>query len=285
MTRSPTRTVPSVVSGAVTHTGAVRTLNEDAHLTSPWLCLVADGMGGHDGGEVASRIVVDAFAEHADRPLTLGALEPLIADVNRQVHGHGERSGHRGMGSTLVGVAVVDNGGSASAVVFNVGDSRCYRLAGDELAQVTTDHSHVQELIDAGELTAREAATHPLRNVVTRALGPDDNVLADFVILADEACRLLLCSDGVSGELDDETIHRLLSHGDDPQTTALALVEAVLQREARDNITAVVVDIGHADDADITVPKETIEQRSSEITAPRRGLDHPSTAHGSSAAP
>jgi protein phosphatase len=262
--------LPVLDGAAVTHTGAVRTLNEDSFLVGPWLCLIADGMGGHDGGDVASRTIVDQFEAVAENgPLELGALEPLIADINTVVHESSQHRGPAGMGSTLVGVAVVDNGGSPSAVIFNVGDSRCYQLRGEEFRQVTTDHSHVQELIDAGRLSPSEALTHPLRNVVTRAIGPEPSVVADFEVLRDQKCRLLLCSDGVSGELDEQILRDILASDGTPQATALALIEAVLRGPARDNATAVVVDLDLTDSDDITIPKARLEALNAEITAPR----------------
>jgi protein phosphatase len=267
----PDGTGPSVFDGAaVTHNGAVRTLNEDSYLVTPWICLVADGMGGHQGGEVASNAIVERFEAAAGAgPLSLTELEPLIADINASIHEKAQRSGADGMGSTLVGVALVDNGGAPSAVVFNVGDSRCYRLDDDGFTLITIDHSHVQELVAAGKITAGDAATHPLRNVVTRAIGPEPSVVADFIVLPDQPCRLLLCSDGVSGELDDGTIERIVAAGATPQATALALIEEVLRGPARDNATALVVDIDSGSVDDVTIPRDRIEELSAEITTPR----------------
>ena len=147
------------------------------------------------------------------------------------------------MGTTVVGLAVADNGDAPSAVVFHVGDSRCYRLAGGVLTQLTTDHSHVQNLIEDGRITPAEAPTHPLRNVITRALGADAAVEADFHVLADQSCRLLLCSDGLSEKIDDDRICELLVANVDLSNAAGALVEAVLEGPARDNVTAVVLDV------------------------------------------
>ena len=221
---------PTGLDGAaVTHCGAVRALNEDSYLVTPWVCLVADGMGGHESGEVASKAIVDRFAAAAsEQRLDLVDLEPLLAEINSEVYEAALLAGTDGMGSTLVGVALVDNGGEPSAVVFNVGDSRCYRLVGDDFSLLTTDHSHVQELVDAGKIAAQDAASHPLRNVVTRAIGPEASVVADFIVLADRTCRLLLCSDGVSGELDDDVVHRIVASGNPPDATALELIEEVL---------------------------------------------------------
>jgi protein phosphatase len=233
-------------------------------------------MGGHESGEVASKAIVDRFAAVTmERRLDLVDLEPLLAEINSEVFEAARLAGTDGMGSTLVGVALVDNGGEPSAVVFNVGDSRCYRLAGDDFSLLTTDHSHVQELVDAGKIAAGDAASHPLRNVVTRAIGPESSVVADFIVLPDRTCRLLLCSDGVSGELDHEVIHRIVSGGDPPHATALALIEEVLRGPARDNATAVVVDIDLTTGSDVTMPRVRIEEMSADITAPRTSPTSP----------
>ena len=166
-----------------------------------------------------------------------------MSALNAAVLRKGAENNTRGMGTTLVGVAVADNGGSPSAVVFHVGDSRCYRLAGGIMSQLTTDHSHVQDLVRDGRITPAEALTHPLRNVITRALGADVIVEADFHVLPEEDCRLLLCSDGLSGEIEDDRIRELLATHLDPSKAAVALVEAVLDGPARDNVTAIVLDV------------------------------------------
>jgi len=278
--------VPEMAWGAVSHVGGVRTMNEDAFFGSDRVCLVADGMGGHEAGEVASGLVVELFEQAlGQRLLGLSDLEPLLTAVNHRIRRLGEENGTEGMGTTVVGVGLIANGDAVSAVVFNVGDSRCYRLRGGVLEQVTTDHSHVQELIAAGELSVAEASQHPLRNVVTRALGVDEDVRADFTVLDDLSCRLLLCSDGLSGEVDEDTIHGVLISELDPQAAATALVEAVLGGRAPDNVTAVVVDITFDDSVgDVTVPNARIRLDDVEITAPRE-LPAPDSISGHLPAP
>lgn len=263
---------PTMVSGAVTHVGGVRKTNEDSFFVDERICLVADGMGGHEAGEVASGLVVDLFEKEArQEPIELAEMEPLLSLINDAIRTTGDENGTVGMGTTVVGVAVISNGDGDSAVVFNVGDSRCYRLVGGELEQVTVDHSYVQEMIDAGEIEPDEAATHPMRNVVTRALGVDDNVRADYTVLEETDCRLLLCSDGLSGEADIEDIATILREESDPQSAALRLVEAVLSGRAPDNVTAVVVDLTFRSTApeDDTVPNAVFLVDEVEITAPR----------------
>ena len=235
---------PTFAWGAGTHVGGVRDHNEDAFFVSPDVCVVADGMGGHEAGEVASQlvtqIVADVFGAHH---LDVSELPRFVSALNAAVLRKGAENNTRGMGTTVVGVAVADNGDAPSVVAFHVGDSRCYRLRNGVMAQLTSDHSHVQELVEAGRITADEALTHPLRNVITRALGADVAVVADFHVLDDDDCRILLCSDGLSNEIDDDRIWDLLTVHSDPTAAAQALIDAVLESPARDNVTAVVVDI------------------------------------------
>ena len=220
-------------------------------LTLPGLFVVADGMGGHAAGDVASRLTVEAFATwpHGGTPPPLASLGDAVSAANRTVRGESRRSQQEGMGSTVVGLAVADNGGRSALVVFHVGDSRCYTLdAGGRLTLLTRDHSQVQEMVDAGEITTDEARRHPLRNVVTRAIGIEDQVLADFLVVPDAPVRrLVLCSDGVSGELDPDELERLLVDHERPDAACNAILGAVLGGRAADNATVIVVDV--VDDA------------------------------------
>lgn len=235
---------PTFSWGAGTHVGGVREHNEDAFYVSPEVCVVADGMGGHEAGEVASQLVTQIIADVFEtQRLDVTELPKFVSSLNAAVLRKGTENNTRGMGTTVVGVAVAENGGSPSAVVFHVGDSRCYRLCNGVMTQLTSDHSHVQELVQAGRITQEEALSHPLRNVITRALGADVAVEADFHVLDDENCRILLCSDGLSGEIDDDRIWDLLTSHPDPTAAAVALIEAVLDGPARDNVTAIVVDV------------------------------------------
>jgi protein phosphatase len=230
---------PTVRAGWATSSGHRRRLNEDAVLTGPHWYAVADGMGGHRAGDVASTIAVDVLAGHAAPVTTVAAVQRAIADANRTVHA--AATGPRaGMGTTVVGVAPLDDG---RLVVFHVGDSRCYRLRGGELTLVTSDHTHVQELVDHGWLGEGDAAAHPLRNVVTRAVGIEPEVTADVTVLEPPFGRLLLCSDGLSGELTPTRIGRVLAGLDDPGAAAHRLVELVLAGPARDNVSAIVLDV------------------------------------------
>jgi PPM family protein phosphatase len=241
---APVVSRPTFAWGVSTHVGGVRDHNEDAYVVSEHACVVADGMGGHEAGEVASQLVVRMVADvFASRLLDVSELPAFVATLNDEVQRAGEKNDTPGMGTTVVGVVITENGDTPSAVVFHVGDSRCYRLATGIMTQVTVDHSHVEEMVRAGIITRHEALTHPLRNVVTRALGAEPTVEADFFVLPDEGCRLLLCSDGLSGEIHDDQIWDVLTSHPDPSNAAAALVRAVLDGPARDNVTAIVVDI------------------------------------------
>ena len=234
-----------LVGGASTHVGKVRSLNEDAYLLDRKVFAVADGMGGHLAGEVASEIAIDACgALVTDEPLPISAVAEMVAAANDSVRRYARHHGTEGMGSTLVGAALVDNAGVDSLLVFNVGDSRCYVLPdGGRLAQLTVDHSLVQELIDTGELAPENARRHPDRNVVTRAVGIEDAVAADYFVVPDNApARLLFCSDGVYTELLDDQLERLLGSDLGPAEAAQSIVDAVLMTRASDNATALVLD-------------------------------------------
>ncbi|HLH81852.1 MAG TPA: protein phosphatase 2C domain-containing protein [Trebonia sp.] len=230
--------------GAATCVGRVRRVNEDSYLALPPVYAVADGMGGHGAGDVASALAIEALISCArSRPLSADAVLAALEAANRAIIARDEADG---MGTTVTGLALLEAGGG-HLMVFNVGDSRVYRLAGGRFDQVTVDHSEVQELVLAGVLTREQARTHPRRNVVTRALGGDPVLRADHWLLpALSGDRYLLCSDGLYSELSDEAIVRHLAI-DDAQRAAAALVAAANDAGGHDNITAVVVDVG--DDA------------------------------------
>jgi len=267
-----------VKCGAATHTGKVRTVNEDIFVLMPGMYVVADGMGGHQAGDVASAITAEVVREAGSLvPLTLDEVSGLVDLANARVRAQALETGPEGMGTTLVGIALIDSAGEDGLMVFNVGDSRCYQMTTDgELTQLTTDHSLVQDLIDAGEISLEQARTHRDRNVVTRAIGIEESVAADFVVLPSGGdTRLLLCSDGVSGEVTHHELAKMLGSERDPEAVADALISAVVSGPARDNATAVVIDVvwshtgvvpGEADD-DVTGPRPVVD----EVTAPRKG--------------
>lgn len=236
----------SLRHAAVTDTGNVRPHNEDAWYASGTIFAVADGMGGHSAGEVASAIVVRCIKEADGAPLAgADAVAELVRSINAEIHGEANRdSAHRGMGTTLALAAVVA-GDVPAFVIANVGDSRTYLLRDGALRQLSTDHSYVQELVDEGAITPAEARRHPLRNIVTRALGIDPAVDVDtWTVPAVQGDRLLLCSDGLVDEVDDDDILELLGGSAEPADAAQRLVDAAKAAGGKDNITVVVVDVG-----------------------------------------
>lgn len=232
-----------VASAAATSIGAKRDHNEDAFLAESPLFLVADGMGGYEAGEVASAAAIGAFGSLiGKRAVDIVQMREAyrLAGENVMAVGSG---GRQSAGTTLAGVAIAENEGVGYWLVLNVGDSRTYRFAGGKLEQISVDHSLVQELIDAGELTVEQASHHANRNVVTRALGAGIVSDADFWMLpAVLGDRMVVCSDGLSGEVGDDEIAAILSAEADPDAAARRLIDAAMEHGGRDNITVVVVD-------------------------------------------
>jgi PPM family protein phosphatase len=231
--------------GVATSVGRVRRVNEDSFLAIPPLYAVADGMGGHGSGDVASRLAIEALARCAGlRPLFVEAVLAALEEANRVIIDRNEVSR---MGTTVTGLAGLEASiGGDHLMVFNVGDSRVYRLAAEHVEQLTIDHSEVQELVFAGVLTPEQARVHPRRNIVTRALGTATVLEPEHLLLpANAGDRFLLCSDGLHGELPDEVILSLLALAD-PQHAAEALVAAANDAGGHDNVTVVVVDIESA---------------------------------------
>jgi protein phosphatase len=240
--------------GAATDVGRVREVNEDALLAEPPVFVVADGMGGHEGGDVASRIVAEEFgrlaAEGFDATAgretveaTLGRCQLRILEYAAQQAREGV-SRRRSAGTTVVAALLVEDAGEPAWLLANLGDSRAYRVVDGRLEQVSTDHSLVQELVSAGRITPEEAAVHPERNVITRALGDSADPQPDFFLLGlADADRLLLCSDGVTGMLDDATVARVLADAPDARDAASRLVAAAVEAGGEDNATAIVVDV------------------------------------------
>ena len=229
--RSPLR------GGGCTATGHRRSLNEDAFVCGPTWFAVADGMGGHAAGDVASRLTIDTV-QRQPPPTTASDLQQVMVAANDRIIAAAQRDATPGMGTTLVATVAL---GDRVAVV-HIGDSRCYHLGGGVLTQITRDHSHVQELVDLGQISPEEASGHRLRHVVTRALGVDPVPRPDVFVLPGRVGRLLLCSDGLTAELSPRAIGRVLAGVPDPGDAAARLVELALLGAARDNVTAVVVD-------------------------------------------
>ena len=260
--------------GATTDVGRVRQVNEDSFLASPPVFVVADGMGGHSGGDVASRIVVEEFAALVDSDLDAragaAAVADLLAKAQSRINQYGVEKRLSGAdkwyaGTTaVVGLLVADDG-VPKWLLANLGDSRIYRFGDGVLEQVSVDHSVVQELVEAGTITVEEMSTHPERHVVTRALGGPDDAEADFFLLPLVAVeRLMLCSDGINAMIDDDVIAAILGEVEDPRDAADRLVAAAVEAGGRDNATAVVVDVVglRTDDADDSAPlRVSLEQK------------------------
>ncbi|MHA7306146.1 PP2C family protein-serine/threonine phosphatase [Arthrobacter sp. TMN-49] len=230
--------------GFGTDRGLRRELNEDSFLAADPLFTVADGMGGHEAGEVASRECIQTLSEQRvlsakSRQATASELAHAVRLADARIR---ELTNARA-GTTLTGVVLVEERGVPYWLVFNVGDSRTYLLSQGTFTQVSVDHSEVQELVDAGFITPEEALTHPRRHVVTRALGTGTDTEADFwLVPVEEGDRILVCSDGLSGELSDSQIHRALSTLRHPQDAVDSLIQAALRSGGRDNVTVIVVD-------------------------------------------
>lgn len=233
----------SVRWAAATDVGCRRTVNEDSVFASFPVFVVADGMGGHDAGDIASSLAISAFDELAGGSIgTIAQVEQAVASAMRRV----ERSdaGTRGGGTTLSGACLVNIDGVAHWLVLNVGDSRTYLLDDGELEQLSVDHSVVQELVDAGRVLPLDARHHPHRNVITKAIGGGASARPDYWIVPVVAGQqLLVCSDGLSGEVDDAEIGRVLRTASSPSEAVRSLVHAALLAGAPDNVSAIVVDV------------------------------------------
>jgi protein phosphatase len=237
--------------GSCTDRGHTRAVNEDSFLAERPLFVVADGRGGHEAGEVASAIAVDAF-RHLIGRRSVDAREiwASLASAQLSIDQLAQGSARGRAGTTVTGVAITEIETHGYWLVFNLGDSRTYRLAGGTLEQVSVDHSVVQELVEAGEIEAASAPTHPQRNVITRALGAGNSEQPDFWLLpAERGDRILVCSDGLTGELADVDITRILLEEADPQTAAMRLVRDALAHGGRDNLTVLVIDAVTVSDA------------------------------------
>ncbi len=258
-----TSTVPIapilVAVGAATDSGRKRDHNEDALLRSEPLFLVADGMGGYEAGEIASAATLAAFAPLVGTA-SVGIDAMRIAYTQAGANVMAIATGAKGgAGTTLTGVAIAENDGAGYWLVINVGDSRTYRFSGGKLEQISVDHSLVQELIDAGELSPEQALTYAHRNVVTRALGAGAVSEPDFWMLpANTGDRMLMCSDGLTGELGDSAISAILAHNASPQDAADKLVAAAVEHGGKDNVTVVIVDAVSVADSNLDSHADTV---------------------------
>jgi PPM family protein phosphatase len=261
----------------LTHAGKVRQNNEDALLVGggedETLFVVADGIGGFEAGEVASSIAVNVLKDlQPDEPF-----KAAIGEANRRIvtAGRGDEK-LSGMGTTVVAIRFGGKQGEPVAEVAHVGDSRAYLVRGGDMNPITEDHSLVAELVRSGDLTRDEAAEHPQKNLITRALGADEEVDVDTAVVPIEAGdRILLCSDGLSDMVSETGISEILAESqDDPERAARALLSAALDAGGNDNITVVVVDVREQPEAEV---REGHAGASSEVLRSGQGVEAPST--------
>ena len=229
-------------TAAESHTGMRRKINEDAILSRPadGLWVVADGMGGHEAGDVASQMVTNTLSElRCEAPLAsfVDQIEDLLLDINVRLRRHSEENfGGRTMGCTVVSMLSRGNAG----VALWAGDSRLYRLRSDEFLQITRDHSPLEELLEQGAMTEEEAARHPDANVITRAIGGQSELFIDIVLFdVQDGDVFLLCSDGLYREVEPSEMHAELAKSE-VQVAVNTLLELSLARGARDNVSLIV---------------------------------------------
>ena len=255
--------------GASTHVGQVRDGNEDNFVTIEGLYFVADGMGGHSAGEVASEIAVrilqEVYTDPKVRVSSPGLLADAISTANTAIYMEAMHDTSKtGMGTTLTGLAVT-NAPDNQIVVANVGDSRTYLWRHGELRQITKDHSHVQTLVDRGAITRAEARVHFQRNIVLRAMGIESWVDIDtFPMIVEDGDRFIMCSDGLVDEADDDEIETEIRLSTSVQDLANRLVDLANRNGGRDNITVVVVDFAVSDevvetDSEVVITPPVVE--------------------------
>jgi serine/threonine protein phosphatase PrpC len=235
--------------GARTDVGKVRKGNEDSYMAREPLFAVADGMGGHRGGDVASKLALDTLKKAAKGST---ALPEVVKEANEAVFrkAAGDRA-LTGMGTTLT--AVLAEGEHLR--LAHVGDSRAYLVRDGELQRITKDHTLVERMVDEGRITREDAEIHPQRSILTRALGVDEEVQIDqATIEARPGDRVVLCSDGLTGMVGEDRILEILSQNDDPQTASDALVDAANEAGGVDNVTVVVIDVVNGADKSPATP-------------------------------
>lgn len=239
----------TVAFGAVSDTGKLRETNEDSFLVGEHLLAVADGMGGHNAGEVASSMAVQLLRESVGRDIETPELfTRFVSSINDAIYAAAlENPEHSGMGTTLTAISISASSSITTdqcVVIVNVGDSRTYIVRNGELRQITVDHSYVQELVSEGVISIADARIHPRRNIVTRALGIDSKIIVDSWILPIVDCdRYVLCSDGLVDEVHNDEILAISMQNADPQRAAECLVAAAIDHGGRDNVTVIVVDL------------------------------------------
>ena len=236
--------------GAATDRGLRRSMNQDGMLANGKIFAVADGMGGHAGGEVASKLAIDRLGEVEEIDLTPGQLPKVVEKVNRVIYEEARRvPSLSGMGTTLTMMVPITSSDPKRVEVLSVGDSRAYLLHDLDLIQVTEDHTYVGELLRAGRISEEDASVHGARHVLTRVLGVEPDIAVDlWEIDPHPGDVVLLCSDGLSNELVEPQIRKVLIENSDPQRAADELIALAKANGGSDNITAVVVHVLGDDD-------------------------------------
>ncbi|WP_374211416.1 PP2C family serine/threonine-protein phosphatase [Microbacterium sp. zg.Y818] len=257
---------------AATDVGRRREVNQDAVLALYPLFIVADGMGGHIGGEIASASTIERLKAVAGKDdVTPKSIEKALARAVDDIGRHVDTTDD-GTGTTVTGVYLDAAGDEPTWVTLNIGDSRVYLMRDDSLMQITTDHSVVQELIASGRLSPEEAENHPYGNVITRAVGPTESVTPDYVRLdVIDGDRFVICSDGLTKELTDYGIlHFLLEHAD-PAEAVDAMLRAALENGGRDNVSIIVLNAhlsGVAGIDDDTAERPQVSQQTTPVQRP-----------------
>jgi serine/threonine protein phosphatase PrpC len=241
--------LPELSWGAATDPGQ-RHENQDRYLVAPPVFAVADGMGGHVGGAQASELAVTRLAEVAQGPtVSMEAIQSALEQADKDIMALGADVDPLSKpGTTVAGLALTEHDGETCWLAFHVGDSRIYRWSPESgLEQVSTDHSVVQALVDAGAITEERALTHPQRHMITKALGFGDRGGADYSYLpVEREQRFLMCSDGLTGELLDARIGELMASDVDDQRMAESLVATAVEPGAQDNVTVVLVTVARS---------------------------------------
>ena len=253
-------------TGARSDVGSRRAVNEDSMLVADPIYAVADGMGGHAAGDLASQAAIVQLRSIAGlSDVTVAVLQTALDDAQRSVRVISDANA-RGAGTTVTGVVAALHNGEPHWIVFNVGDSRVYRQRDGVLEQLSHDHSFAQELVDAGSMAKEDVNAYRGRNVITRAVGSDDSP-ADITLWAMQSAeRVLVCSDGLTTEVTDASIARLLGAHPDPQEAADELVARAILNGGRDNVTAVVIDVVSGAPADAPAgPVETASPADSAV--------------------
>ena len=261
-----------------TDTGLVRQSNQDAVYVDGSLAIVADGMGGHAAGEVASEMTIELIREGFAQNSTVEGLFNAINEANISVLNDArEDPSHFGMGTTVIAVGLThDEDGVISPTLCHVGDSRAYQLRDGALRLLTEDHSVAEEWVRMGRLTSEEAAVHPRRHQLTRGVGVEETIAVDVMsIHAQAGDRILLCSDGLSNELDNDTLARLSSPPLSLEESVTQLVEAARHAGGRDNITAVLLEFD-----EVKVANKQIKRTMTSITPPSASVVAPATSKG-----